>query len=168
MATFQWNCDHVISDLRKKIPQLRILAYSGSWANQTLIVHAIKSGIDGHVWSDVGVAEFLTAMHKTANGEKYFCPASARLLAEMTRNLGGATALSKREIEILQLIAAGRTSKEIAKSLGLSPATVGTHRRNLMAKINAHNAAEVIRFGRAHDLIGADESPISHTKFQVD
>ncbi len=101
--------------------------------------------------------EFLDAVARVSAGENYFCARSSRLLSEVARGLhastGDAPGISPREKEILILIAGGRTSKEIAGALFISTLTVDTHRRNLMAKIGAHNSAGVIRYALAHGLL---------------
>ena len=143
--------------LRAELPDLNVLAYAGPLVKQKHIVLAIGSGINGCVGADAGVHEFMTAIERVRGGHSYFCGQTARLLSEMACGLhaGGAVAdaLSRREIEVLKHIADGNTSKQIARMLGLSVATIDTHRRNLMVKIGAHNAADLIRYGHKYDML---------------
>ena len=146
-----------IDEMRKMPPRIRILVYSGS-TTDTDIARAMQHGVDGSVSSVNGTAEFLKAINLLSRGENYFCSHSSRILAEIAAGKHGPGAkedqrLSPREQEILQLIASGNTSKEIAATLGLSVATVDTHRRNAMSKIGARNAADLIRYGYEHGLI---------------
>ena len=93
-----------------------------------------------------------------ARGENYLCARGTRLLLEIARSLPFEPAectdqkLSGREKQVLGLITAGHTSKEIAEKLQRSLATVDTHRRNLISKIGARNAAEAIGYGHEHHL----------------
>ena len=145
--------------VREKLPRLRILQYSGSQATEEQIAKALRSGT-GFVSKEITSREFLQAIDRIIRGQKHFCDESTRILAQMATGLpspaGAEKKLSAREIEVLRLIADGRTSKQIANLLGLSAATIDTHRRNMMAKIRAHNAADLIRYGHEQQLFEAE------------
>jgi two-component system nitrate/nitrite response regulator NarL len=153
---FSIDAGKAMSKLRKRNPPLRVLCYSGR-GGEGEIIPLLKCGVDGFIGHTSDRAEFLEAIRRICRGDSYFCPFASHLLADLATgkyddgrgNLG----LSERETQILRLIAAGRTSKEIAVLLGLSVKTVDTHRRNLMAKTEAHNAADLVRFGYSHDLL---------------
>jgi two-component system, NarL family, response regulator DegU len=134
-----------------------ILVYCNSCTTQSEIVRAIRFGINGCVGIDSDVEEFLDAIRHVCRGETYFCSSCTKILADVAlsgRNRPRESRdLSFRELEVLQMICDGRTSKQIARTLGLSLATINTHRRNLMAKADAHNAADLIRYGRKHNLL---------------
>ncbi len=134
-----------------------VLVYCNSGTTESEIVRVIRSGVSGCIGTKSDVGEFLHAIRHVCRGETYFCTACTKILADMAvANRSGAKAyrdLSVREVEILQLICDGHTSKQIAKKLGLSLATINTHRRNLMLKAGAHNAADLIRYGRKHNLL---------------
>ncbi len=72
---------------------------------------------------------------------------------ERRREAARSTDLGPRQLQVLQLIAAGCTSAEIGEHMGISPATAATHRRNLMRKLDLHNAAELTRYALAHKLV---------------
>lgn len=143
-------------ELKRLCPSTRILLCSGS-VNEQQIVTALRSNVDGFMEKTSDRQEFLSAVSRVSSGENYFCARSSRLLAEVARGLhassGDAPDISPREREILTMIAAGHTNKEIATALSISTFTVDTHRRNLMAKIGAHNTAGVIRYALAHGLL---------------
>jgi DNA-binding NarL/FixJ family response regulator len=133
------------------------LVYCSSGTTDAEIIRVIRSGVNGCIGAKSNVDELLHAIRHVCRGETYFCSLSAKILADIAiAGRSGAKShgsLSKRETEILQLISDGHTSKQIARQLGLSIATVNTHRRNLMAKANAHNAADLIGYGRKHHLL---------------
>jgi DNA-binding NarL/FixJ family response regulator len=140
---------------------VKLLVYCSS-GTEGGVISAVRSGADGVIDKDISRREFLDAVTKVACGQRYFSPRGTEVLTEIARGMHPEkasshteTVLSPREKQILMLVAAGRTSKEIASFLHLSPATVVTHRRNCMAKVGAHNAADLIRYGHEHALLGA-------------
>lgn len=153
---FSIDVGAAINKLRRRNPPLRVLCYSGR-VGESEIIPLLKCGVDGLIGHCGDRAEFLEAIKRICRGESYFCAFTSHLLADLATGKyddgHGNPGLSERETQVLRLIAAGRTSKEIAILLGLSVKTVDTHRRNLMAKTEAHNAADLIRFGHSHDLL---------------
>ncbi|HEY4285055.1 MAG TPA: response regulator transcription factor [Chthoniobacterales bacterium] len=151
-----------IARVKKRVPDVNVLVYASALINQTDISLAIRSGVNGCVGKSANTAEFIAALERTQRGENYFCGEASRLLSEIAmgqhRGGGNGSLLSPREMEMLQLIADGKTSKQAARTLGLSVATIDTHRRNLMVKTEAHNAADLIRYGHGHGLIKADSA----------
>jgi two-component system nitrate/nitrite response regulator NarL len=146
-----------MSEIRRQVPDVNILAYAGPRVNEADAMQIIQEGVTGYVGKAVDASEFLEAINRTSRGENYFCAESSHLLSEIARGRAAASkegALSSREIQILRFIANGRTNKEIARTLGLSVATIDTHRRNLMVKARAHNTADLIRYGLGHHLLG--------------
>jgi DNA-binding NarL/FixJ family response regulator len=144
-----------ISKLRRRNPPLRVLCYGGKVSDAD-ILEILRCGVDGFVGPASDQADFLDAVARISRGQAYFCAHSSHLLADLACGLRAGSArdgLTPRETQVLRFIAAGKTSKEIALLLGLSAATVDTHRQNLMAKTKAHNAADLIRYGYSHDLI---------------
>jgi len=148
------DATQLLADLQAKHA---ILVYCNSCTTESEIIRAIRFGINGCVGIDSDVTEFLDAIRHVCRGETYYCNSCTKILAQVA--LSGrnrprdARELSTRELEVLQMICDGRTSKQIARTLGLSLATINTHRRNLMAKAGAHNAAGLIRYARKHHLI---------------
>jgi DNA-binding NarL/FixJ family response regulator len=147
-----------VAEIKRLFPQLRILLCSDGAGDEELL-SAINAGVDGFMQKTSSRTELHLALERLSRGEVYFCPRScARLRAIVRGEIGTAPPaderlLSPREREILGFIAAGHTSKEIATRLQLSCATIDTHRRNLMRKARARNAAELIRYGQQHGFV---------------
>lgn len=133
------------------IPALMLTQESSSG----VISRAMKAGASGYVLKTAGRDEFLQAIHAVAGGGEYISEgAKESLIARMTgrRSLEDPSPLTRRELEILKLIASGNTSNEIAKQLFISSLTVETHRRNLLQKLNLKNIAGLVRYAIEHGL----------------
>ena len=143
--------------LRTKTPATKLIVYAGPAASDERIVRMMRIGVDGFVGRNNQIRDFLKAIRSVLRGASFFPRDSTHLLARVatqgTRIAKSDCAFSPREREIVKLIADGHTSKEIADVLRISAATVDTHRRNLMAKAGARNAADLIRYGRQHELL---------------
>lgn len=145
--------------LKRRVPKARFLVTSTS-SSSHVILSVLKTGVDGFIHEKNSWNELAEGIRRVASGQKYFCHRSSAVLSNAASQSSGArsgasTALTKRETEVLALIAAGYTSRAIASRLTLSAATVDTHRRNLMSKIGAHNAADLVLFAINEGLITA-------------
>ena len=137
-----------ISKLRRGNPPLRVLCYAGK-ASDADILEVLRCGVDGFIGPASNRSDFLDAVARISRGQAYFCAKSSHLLADLACGLRAGTVrdgLTPRETQVLRFIAAGKTSKEIALLLGLSAATVDTHRQNLMQKLGLHNTAEIVLY----------------------
>jgi len=116
-----------------------------------LVGQAITSGADGYLLKDSMDDELFQAIDGVMRGQKYVAAAidRSRLLEVSARP----TTLTTREREVLQLIAAGHTTSEVAEALHISPHTATRHRANLMQKLDAHNQVELVRIASAQGLI---------------
>lgn len=116
----------------------------------------LEAGATACLAKDASAEEFLHAVQEVAHGRKFLSPQLVNgALDDYVRQARGETtlaALSKREQEILQHIAAGQSSVDIASRLHLSSHTVDTHRRNIMEKLGIHNLAGLIKFAIRHGL----------------
>ena len=110
-----------------------------------LAFEAERVGAQGYVLKDNTFEELLEAIQQVAAGHHYMSPKVSENLQAFRMESGGVT-LSTREREVLQLIASGHSSKEIARTLDISPKTVETYRNRLMAKLNLHSVAELVRY----------------------
>lgn len=116
----------------------------------------------GYVLKDETSENLVAAIRCVAAGGIYLSPEMAAVAAEeyrsalMDRRAPSAPSLTEREREILQLVAEGRTSHEIADVLGVSTRTVATHRRHISEKLDIHNVAGVTKYAIRHGLTTAD------------
>ena len=139
-----------IGELKKLAPMTRFLLSFGLIADED-ILSAINAGVDGVVADTCSTADFAAALDRLASGMNYFCARSSRVLVRAARGITltsnvDNSRLTRREKDVLLLVAAGRTNKEIASLLDVSCATVDTHRRNVMCKLGTHNAADLVRY----------------------
>jgi DNA-binding NarL/FixJ family response regulator len=114
-------------------------------------LRALQAGVSGYLLKSASLAEFETAIRAVGRGETYFCPAVSKHITEHLRRGGGPVvsrydSLTPRQREILQLIAEGHSTKQIAKRLGIKLKTAVTHRTQLMDRLDLHSVAEVVRF----------------------
>lgn len=134
--------------IRKFAPTSKVVAVS--MHNQPVYVKKImKLGARGYITKNSPVDELLNAIVEVYNGNKYICEEmrqifSEQALAENEKN--GLNSLSEREIEIIQLIKSGHSSKEIAAKLEISLKTVEVHRHNILKKLNLKNTAALVNF----------------------
>jgi DNA-binding NarL/FixJ family response regulator len=151
--------ENKLVDLRIKFPALKIIAITPELP-RTRIINAIKSGINSYLLKDCNKDEIIEAIHETINGKQFFCGNVFSILQETEEeekaNKCEGLSLSKREIEIIQLIAEGLTNKEIAEKLFLSSHTVNTHRKNLMQKLGLKNTAGIVIYALKENLLHAN------------
>jgi DNA-binding NarL/FixJ family response regulator len=130
-------------------------------ANETYVREAVKAGAAGYLVKGAEVEELEQALTAVAGGNSYFSPSVAKHLATITRQGGEATApervLTPRQREILQLVAEGKTSKEIAQALALSSKTVEAHRAQIMARLGLRNVSDLVRYAIRIGLIRAEQ-----------
>ena len=155
----QLNGLEAARQIAKKLPAARVLILS-MHADQVHITKAIEAGAVGYLVKDSADTELVRAVTATAEGKSYFSPAAAAvLLDEYRRSLArrGVTdryeLLSDREREVLQLMAEGHSTKSIAAVLGISPATVETHRSHVFEKLDLHSIAEAVLYAVRRGLI---------------
>ncbi len=143
----------------RRAPSVRVLILS-MHSDQAYVTQAIQAGARGYLLKESAGTDLLEAITALASGKSFFSPAVAQVVFDdYVRSLSarGITdpydSLSEREREVLQLVAEGRSSKEIADVLSISPATVETHRAHLLQKLRLHNSVEVVRYATRRGII---------------
>ncbi len=131
-------------------PDIKVIGLS-AFADQYYVTELMNAGAVGYVTKGEAAEEIVRAINTVHNSQKkYLCPdiASSIMDAMSTGHTPGSpdSALSYRERQVLQLIAEGRTSLQIAENLHLSSATVEVHRRNIMRKLDLHSIASLTRY----------------------
>jgi DNA-binding NarL/FixJ family response regulator len=137
-------------------PATRVLVLS-MYADEAYVTQMLNAGAAGYLLKDSAGVDLLEAVAAVASGKSFFSPAIAQLLEDKDFD-GGAVVdryelLSNREREIFQLVAEGRTNKEIAALLTISSSTVETHRARIMEKLDLHSAAEIVLFAVRRGVI---------------
>jgi DNA-binding NarL/FixJ family response regulator len=135
-------------------PRTRILALS-MHKDSVYVREVLRAGARGYLLKDSGDADLVAAVRAVAKGEGYLSPSvSESVLSDYRRHVTDPLdLLSSREREVLQMIAEGKTNKEIATSLNLSVYTVEAHRGRIMEKLNLHSTSELVRFALRSGLI---------------
>lgn len=144
------NTLEFIKYCQKKYPHLIIIMLS-SIVDMTTIKDFFSMGVNGYLSKAINYFELRLAFEKTYHGEKYI---SADLSGKLASSFFVAEkdALSKKEIEIIRLIAAGHTVDASSKILNLSPYTILAHRRNIMKKLNLHSGIEIVKYAFENNL----------------
>lgn len=114
---------------------------------------ALRAGASGYLLKGSGLADLVAGIRAVARGEAFLHPAAAAVLVRDER---GSAMLTPREREVLQLVAEGRSSAEVARALRLSVKTVEGHRSRLLAKLGAPNAAALVRHAVRLGLVPAE------------
>jgi DNA-binding NarL/FixJ family response regulator len=138
--------------IARRLPAARILILT-MYADELYVTQGLQAGAHGFMLKDSADADLVRAVTDLAAGKSFFSPAVSKVvLNDYVRHLAarGITdrfdALSEREREVFQLIAEGRSNKDIAALLNLSPGTVETHRAHIMEKLDVHSAAEIVLY----------------------
>jgi len=144
----------LIGLIKTSQPALPILVYS--MHNEVHVVtSALKAGACGYFSKNSDPKILMDAIRKVSNGGQYIDPVIAELMAfdsAFPQLKPPHTLLSERELEIFQLLVAGKSINEIAEQLFISNKTVSTHKTNLMEKMNIHNVADLVRYAVKYGL----------------
>ena len=136
--------------LMSKNPELRVIALSMN-SDRRYVAAMFKAGAAGYLLKNSASEEMIQALHAVASGMTYVSPAIAGMvvhdwMAPQMTTTQLDKPLSTREREVLQLLAEGNSSKDIAKRLGVALPTIETHRRQIMGKLKLHSIAELTKF----------------------
>jgi len=141
-------------------PDTKVLILSGH-ANEEYVLSAMRSGAAGYMVKDAAADELEPGIRAVAKGQTYLSPSVSRTVVERFLQLAAgaedaAGQLTARQREVLQLIAEGRNTKEIAHLLGISVKTAEAHRSQLMQRLNIHEVAGLVRYAIRSGLVSAD------------
>ena len=140
--------------LREVSPRTKVLVLS-MHKEAVYVREILKAGARGYILKDAIDTELISAIQSVARGDGYISPAiSGTLLSDYRQNITNPLdLLSSREREVLQLIAEGKTNKEVATRLNLSVYTVDSHRGKIMEKLNLHSTGELVRFAMKQGML---------------
>jgi DNA-binding NarL/FixJ family response regulator len=129
-------------------------------SDETYLVRTLSAGAKGYLLKDSAEEDLVRAIRSVSQGRPFFSPAIAKTLLEdyvrMLQQSGVSDSyelLTDREKQVLQLLAQGKTNKDVAGLLDLSPYTVETHRTRIMQKLNLHNTAEIVLYAVRKKLV---------------
>jgi DNA-binding NarL/FixJ family response regulator len=137
--------------IRAESPRSKILALS-MHTESRFVLGILEAGASGYLVKDAAFEELSVAIKAVLRGQIYLSPAIAEVVVRQSLGSAGSKAklqraqLSKREQEVLQLIAEGKSTKEIAATLYVSVKTVETHRKQIMDKLGIHNIAGLTKY----------------------
>jgi two-component system response regulator NreC len=140
------------AQILRRSPETAVIVLS-MHTDESYLVRALGAGVKGYLLKGSADEDLVRAVRAVAQGKCFFSPAIAQMLAdEYTRTLqqrdlqDSYDLLTEREKETLQLLAEGKSNKEVAAVLNVSPYTVETHRSHIMRKLNLHNTAEIVLY----------------------
>jgi len=151
----------VAARIAKSSPRTRLVMLS-MHADEAFVARALHAGAVGYVLKDAVAEELPLLVKAVMRGDTYLSPGVSRRLVDALRAAGAAgngtadTPLTTRQREILQLVAEGRSSKQIAQALGLSTKTVETHRSEIMKRLDIHDLPGLVRYAVRTGIVSAD------------
>ncbi|OFZ00188.1 MAG: hypothetical protein A3K10_03510 [Bacteroidetes bacterium RIFCSPLOWO2_12_FULL_31_6] len=135
--------------IKEEFPDIRIIGLS-MLDKKEIVQELISSGAEGYLLKDIEKSELLTAIRKVASGEYYYSSSIAGILM---KNITEKDLLTKREKEIIKLIAEENTNSMIAEKLFISEHTVESHRKNIFRKTNAKSIVGLIKYAYENNLV---------------
>ncbi len=144
--------------IRKMLPKTNVMILSLHYSDQ-LVREVLDSGARAYILKSDASRDLLNAVEALANNRSFFTSRAAKTLIDGFCNPASAPqplmrkSLSAREREIVQLLAEGKSSKEVAVILGISVKTAETHRSNIMRKLEMHSVSELIRYAVRNNMI---------------
>jgi DNA-binding NarL/FixJ family response regulator len=137
-------------------PQIRVLVLSASGEHADVLA-AVAAGASGYLMKSASVPELVNAVRRTAEGDAVFTAGLAGLVLGEYRRMArdprtDSPRLTDRETEVLRQVATGRTARQIAEALVISPRTVENHVQSTLRKLQLHNRVELARYAIEHGL----------------
>jgi DNA-binding NarL/FixJ family response regulator len=153
------NGIEAVRQITARAPRTRVLVLS-MYDDEAYVTQVLRAGAAGYILKDSAEADLVQAITAVSEWKAFFSSAIARVMLEdYVRQLASSSivdrydSLTEREREVFQLIAEGRSNKEIASLLFVSPSTVDTHRGHIMEKLEVHSAAEIVLYAVRRGVI---------------
>lgn len=143
-------------EIQKQAPKTRVILLT-MHDEEAYVLQALRAGARGYVLKNQAAADLTNAIKKVIEGSIYLSPRISETVisALITQQSAPVELLTCREKQVLQLIAEGNTTKEIAVMLHMSVKTTESHRSNIMQRLNMHNIASLVRYAVRHGIIEA-------------
>ncbi len=149
-------------EIVSEFPQIKVIALS-IHSHKRFVAGMLKAGASGYILKECLFDEFLQAIRTVTSGGTYFSPRIAGVVVEdyvehLTATVDSSLAkLTDREHEVLQLLAEGRSTKQIALELHVSPKTIESNRHNIMEKLDIHSVAELTKYAIREGLTSLEQ-----------
>lgn len=141
-------------ELRKEFPNVKTIALS--MHDEKLYVKGIlEAGAWGYLLKNCTYDQLVDAINKVYNGEKYLDTHATKIIIQdyLKNDSWGMMKLTERELEVLKLLAEGKSIREISEALFISIKTVGSHKQNIFDKLKLKNMAQLIKFALKNDIV---------------
>ena len=148
----------VLKETSEKFPEVHMIVLSVH-DSEEYAFHALRSGAAGYLPKSAASAELAVALERVVGGQKYVSPrvAPEAALEFSKESTETSTELTPRQQEVLILVARGSSTRDIARSLDIAIKTVETHRAQLMARLNIHDVAGLVRYAIKKGLVNIDK-----------
>ena len=159
-----------VVEIRRSYPKVMLLAITPLQSGATL-TSALRAGVDSYIKKSCDIPEVIDAIEKTSEGTSFYCGKILNKIRKESIDINDlevmdfscdAIGLSKREKEVLGLIAEGHTNAKIAELLFLSAHTVTTHRKNIMHKLGVRNTAGIVMYAVKSGIVSPNRFLFSH------
>jgi two-component system, NarL family, response regulator NreC len=143
-------------EIQKKFPKTKTVLLTQHDEKQ-YVTEALEAGVKGYVLKNQAGSDLLQALRQVSRGQVYLSPGVAQAVVESYQSNGGksGTHLTVRERQVLQLIAEGKSTKDIAAVLGISVKTAESHRTRLVQKLDIHETASLVRYAVRNGIVEA-------------
>jgi len=150
---------HAAARIKRQAPNIKVICVTVA-SEPEIIEESFRLGLDGYVIKTCAATELVVAIRLALDGKRYF--PSSRAQGEPSANVTAASAsmslggLTDRQLDILQLLAEGRSMKEVAGVLNLTTRTVAFHKYRAMRRLNLRNDSEVVQYAVQHHIVATD------------
>ena len=146
------NGTELCREIKKISPSTSVIMFSNR-SERSIIMQSIQNGASGYLLKNTSIDDLVIGIRGALSGDIVFCNETKQIISLPSQTTLPIPRLTKREKQILQMVAQGKTSNVIAEELFLSPLTVDTHRKNLLQKFQAKNSTELINLAVQQRMI---------------
>ena len=127
--------------------------------SERLMLDALRLGVKGFIIKSESACDLLSGIDTVLHGKTCFTPRVSQILLDFAKQNGRAEVLTSREREIVQLVAEGHCTKDVARMLAMSVKTAETHRSNILRKLQVHTTAELILYAVRNQIVHIESAP---------
>lgn len=150
----------VLQELRSVLPDVKVVIVSAA-SDYRSVIRALEAGASGYMLKDQDIDELVAAVRTVRAGGQALAPSLVpKLVSRLAEAPGSAQSLTRREIEVLQLLADGCSTKQLAENLGLSLNTVRNHVQSAINRLGAHSKLEAVSIAIRQGLISAPDTSV--------